>query len=91
MKNNIGLVIKTSVLCAFVLALSAGTPGNADAWFGGGRHGSHYGQRDGGYRHGGGWDCPKNGVPEIDPSTATLAIGVAGGALAILRDRRRRR
>jgi len=32
-----------------------------------------------------------HGVPEIDPSAAALAIGLVGGGLAILRDRRRRR
>jgi len=79
MKNQVARIMKTSALCAFVLALSVGVPGNASARF-----------RDGGYSQGDS-DCPTHNVPEIDPSTATLAIGVAGGALAILRDRRRRR
>jgi len=84
MKTNMNLIAKTSVLCAFVLALAAGTPGIASAKQNNVPKGHAYGhdkdRGDGRY-----------GVPEIDPNAATFAIGLAGGALAILRDRRRQR
>ncbi len=93
MKKQVQRLFQFTIIVATAVLLTVGIPNTATAspgqdswwclWFCA-EHDA--GPRDDGLSDGGG-----NGVPEIDPSTAGLALGLVGGGLAILRDRRRRR
>ena len=94
MRKQVQRLSQFTIIVATAVLLTVGVPNTAAAspgqdswwclWFCS-DHNSNFNQ--GSSNEGGG----DHGVPEIDPSTAALAIGLVGGGLAILRDRRRRR
>ncbi len=90
MKKRLRPLLQFPIMLATALLLLTATPSTAAAdadnwWCFFWCDSNSRGYEDTSHNDGG------NSVPEIDPSTAVLAIGLVVGGLTILRDRRRAR